>query len=115
MSQGIARTRMREAIGGSYPARLSGYADSARRDCGTSGAASVTSVGDRPFSIVSFVTTHFLTSRREGSSNCTSSSVSSMIERRPRAPVSRASAFSATETSASSEKTSSMPSKEKKR
>ena len=38
-----------------------------------------------------------------------------MIERRPRAPVSRSSAFSAIATSASSEKTSSMPSKEKKR
>ena len=38
-----------------------------------------------------------------------------MIERRPRAPVSRSSAFSATATSASSEKTSSIPSKEKKR
>ena len=50
-----------------------------------------------PFSIVSRVTTHFLTSRREGSSNWTSSSTSSMIERRPRAPVSRSSALSATE------------------
>ena len=38
-----------------------------------------------------------------------------MIERRPRAPVSRSSALSATEVSESSEKTSSMPSKEKKR
>ena len=59
--------------------------------------ASVTSVGVRPFSTVSFVTTHFLTSRREGSSNCTSSRISSMIERRPRAPVSRSSALSAIE------------------
>ena len=38
-----------------------------------------------------------------------------MIERRPRAPVSRSSAFSAIATSASSEKTSSIPSKQKKR
>ena len=38
-----------------------------------------------------------------------------MIDRRPRAPVSRSSALSATETSASSEKTSSMPSNWKKR
>ena len=38
-----------------------------------------------------------------------------MIDRSPRAPVSRASAFSAMEISASSEKTSSMPSNWKKR
>ena len=49
-------------------------------------AAAVTSVGEVPFSIVSRVTTHFCTSRRDGSSNWTSSSVSSMIERSPRAP-----------------------------
>ncbi|HWC45666.1 MAG TPA: ATP-dependent Clp protease ATP-binding subunit ClpX [Casimicrobiaceae bacterium] len=49
----------------------------------------VTSVGFRPFSIVSFVITHLETSLRDGSSNITSSSAFSMIERRPRAPVSR--------------------------
>ena len=38
-----------------------------------------------------------------------------MIDRRPRAPVSRSSALSATDSSASSEKTSSIPSKLKKR
>jgi len=38
-----------------------------------------------------------------------------MIERSPRAPVSRSSAFSAIEFSESSAKTSSIPSKEKKR
>jgi len=38
-----------------------------------------------------------------------------MIERRPRAPVSRSRPFSATAPSESSAKTSSMPSKEKKR
>ena len=64
---------------------------------GSSFAASVTSVGLRPFSIVSLVTTHFFTSRREGSSNWTSSRVSSRIERRPRAPVSRSIALSAIE------------------
>ena len=83
--------------------------------CASSGAASVTSVGVRPFSTVSLVTTHFFTSRREGSSNCTSSRISSMIERRPRAPVSRSRPFSATAVSESSENTSSIPSKEKKR
>ena len=80
-----------------------------------SGTASVTSVGARPFSIVSRVTTHFVTSRREGSSNWTSSSVSSRIERRPRAPVSRSSALSAIAPSESSAKTSSMSSNSKKR
>jgi len=75
----------------------------------------MTAGGLRPRSIVSLVTTHFLTSRREGSSNCTSSRISSMIERSPRAPVSRSSARSAIDASASSEKTSSIESKEKKR
>src|SRR5215208_2029453 len=90
------------------------YADSATAwSSPSSFAASVTSVGFRPFSIVSLVTTHFLTSRREGSSNWTSSRVSSRIERRPRAPVSRRIALSAIECSESSAKTSSIPSKEK--
>ena len=53
----------------------------------------MTSVGLRPFEIVSFVITHLETSLREGSSNITSSSAPSMIERRPRAPVSRSSAL----------------------
>ena len=61
------------------------------------------------------VTTHFFTSRRDGSSNWTSSRVSSSIERRPRAPVSRARALSAMEVSDSSAKTSSIPSNWKKR
>ena len=78
-------------------------------------AASVTSVGLRFFSTVSFVTTHLVTSPREGSSNWTSSRISSRIERRPRAPVSRSSALSAIEPSASSAKCSSIPSKLKKR
>ena len=61
-----------------------------------------------PCEIVSFVITHFVTSRRDGSSNITSSSAASMIERRPRAPVSRSSALSAISHSASSVKTSSI-------
>ena len=54
-----------------------------------SAAPLVTSVGLRPFEIVSFVITHLETSFRDGSSNITSSSALSMIERSPRAPVSR--------------------------
>ena len=82
----------------------------------TSGAAAwVTKVGGRPCSIVSLVTTHLETSRREGSSNWTSSSVSSRIERRPRAPVSRSSALSAIAPSESSWKLSSISSNSKKR
>ena len=42
-----------------------------------------------PFEIVSFVITHLETSLRDGSSNMTSSSAASMMERSPRAPVSR--------------------------
>ena len=75
----------------------------------------MTSVGLRFFSTVSLVTTHLVTSPRDGSSNCTSSRISSRIERSPRAPVSRSSARSAIEPSASSAKCSSMPSKLKKR
>ena len=46
----------------------SGYADSAVFSAsGSSFAASVTRVGLSPFVIVSLVTTHFFTSRREGS------------------------------------------------
>ena len=71
-------------------------------------SALVTSVGLRPFEIVSFVITHLETSLREGSSNITSSSALSMIERSPRAPVSRSSALSAISQSASSVKTSSI-------
>jgi hypothetical protein len=79
-----------------------------RRPCGRASgcAAWVTRVGFRPFSIVSRVTTHFLTSRREGSSNWTSCSVSSIIERSPRAPVSRSIALSAMASSESGAKTS---------
>ena len=66
-------------------------------------------------SIVSRVTTHLETSRREGSSNWTSISVSSRIERRPRAPVSRSSALSAIAPSESSWKLSSISSNSKKR
>ena len=61
-----------------------------------------------PSRIVSFVITHLETSLRDGSSNITSSSAFSMIERRPRAPVSRSSALSAISQSASSVKTSSI-------
>src|ERR1700760_3469232 len=77
--------------------------------------ASVTRVGRRPSVIVSLVTTHLVTSRREGSSNWTSSRVSSRIERRPRAPVSRSRALSAIASRLSSAKTSSMSSNSKKR
>src|SRR5262249_26918610 len=85
------------------------YADSSARSSGRSSApALVTSVGLRPRSMVSFVITHLETSRREGSSNITSRSAFSMIDRRPRAPVSRASARSAIDHSASSVKTRSM-------
>ena len=74
----------------------------------SSGTPCVTSVGLRPLEIVSRVITHFDTSRLEGSSNITSSSAPSMIDRRPRAPVSRSSARSAISQSASSVKTSSI-------
>src|SRR4029078_12259756 len=66
-----------------------GQADLAAGSDASSGAASVTIVGLTPRSTVSLVTTHFLTSRREGSSNCTSRRISSMIERRPPETVSR--------------------------
>src|SRR5581483_2288234 len=88
---------------------------------GSSGSSStyvpplVTSVGRIPWEIVSLVITHFVTSRRDGSSNITSRSAPSMIERNPRAPVSRSSALSAISQSASSVKTSSIPSYPKKR
>ena len=68
----------------------------------------MTSVGLSPFSIVSFVITHLETSFRDGSSNITSRSAVSMIERNPRAPVSRSSALSEIVQSASSVKTSSI-------
>ena len=73
-------------------------------------SALVTSVGFRPFEIVSFVITHLETSLRDGSSNMTSRSAFSMIERRPRAPVSRASALSAISQRASSRNSSSIES-----
>src|SRR5688572_6117013 len=79
----------------------------APRSSSSSGTPCVTSVGLMPFAIVSFVITHLETSRRDGSSNITSSSAPSMIERRPRAPVSRSSALSPISHSASSVKTSS--------
>src|SRR3954453_14004790 len=92
------------------------YADSsASWSSSMSAPALVTSVGFRPFSIVSFVITHLETSFRDGSSNITSSSAFSMIERRPRAPVSRWSALSAIDQSASSVNTRSMSSYAKKR
>src|SRR4029450_10157624 len=49
-------------------------------------SALVTSVGLRPFEIVSFVITHLETSWRDGSSNITSSRAPSRVERGPRAP-----------------------------
>ena len=70
----------------------------------------VTSVGLMPLEIVSFVITHLETSLRDGSSNITSSSAPSMIERKPRAPVSRSSAWSEISHSASSVNTSSISS-----
>ena len=65
---------------------------------------------DGEVEIVSRVITHFETSLREGSSNITSSSAPSMIDRSPRAPVSRSSALSAISQSPSSVKTSSIES-----
>ena len=91
------------------PSRVAAYADSsASTSCSSTEPALVTSVGFWPFVIVSFVITHLETSLRDGSSNITSSSAVSMIERRPRAPVSRSSAFCEISQSASSVKTSSM-------
>ena len=65
--------------------------------------------------MVSRVTTHLRTSSRDGSSNITSSRAASMIDRRPRAPVSRSSARSAMACSDSSLNTSSASSYEKNR
>src|SRR5205823_5168449 len=92
-------------------AYLARYADSSSSSSrSTSPAPLVTRVGFKPFAIVSFVITHFVTSVRDGSSNMTSRRACSMIERSPRAPVSRASAWSEISQSASSMKTSSMSS-----
>ena len=86
------------------------YADSSASSSGSSSAAAplVTSVGFSSFAIVSFVMAHLTTSLRDGSSNMTSRSAASMIDRNPRAPVSRSKALSEISQSASSVKTSSM-------
>jgi hypothetical protein len=66
------------------------YADSSAGASIDACPPEVTSVGRVPRSIVSRVTTQRAMSDRDGSSNITSVSALSMIERRPRAPVSRA-------------------------
>jgi hypothetical protein len=93
------------------------YAVSSASSGGSSSAPAlvVTSVGLSPFSIVSFVIAHLVTSLRDGSSNITSKRALSIIDRSPRAPVSRSSALSAISQSASSVKTSSIESYAKKR
>src|SRR5262249_12621837 len=96
------------AAGHPLPLVAHAYAVCSAGASGSSPAALVTSVGRMPCEIVSFVITHFVTSRRDGSSNITSRSAPSMIDRRPRAPVSRARAWSAISHIASSVKTSSM-------
>src|SRR5690606_17488356 len=66
--------------------------------------------GPTLFRTLSFVTTHLVTSSREGSSNITSSMIDSMIALRPRAPVFRLIASAAIVSRASSSNTSSTPS-----
>ena len=91
------RGRLRRLFGELVGLGLVGSTASARHECRL-----------EPFEIVSFVITHLETSLRDGSSNITSSSAVSMIERRPRAPVSRSSAFSEIDQRASSVKTRSI-------
>src|SRR5680860_1322813 len=61
----------------------------------SSGVVLITRVGSICRSTTSLVTTHLLTSRRLGSSNMMFIKVSSIMERNPRAPVSRITALSA--------------------
>ena len=106
----VKRPRRRSRRSLSAGVASDAYADSSASSSGSSSAAAplVTSVGFSSRAIVSFVIAHLTTSLRDGSSNMTSSSAPSMIDRRPRAPVSRASALSEISQSASSVKTSSM-------
>ena len=69
-----------------------------------------TSVGSLPSEMTSGVTTTFATSLRDGRSNIVPISASSMMARRPRAPLLRAIAFAAIALSASGSNSSSTPS-----
>src|SRR5438874_6287836 len=86
------------------------YAVRSRLTLAGGSSARGTSVGAAIFWTTSFVTTHFCTSSREGSSYITGRRTSSMIARRPRAPVPRFIASSETSSNASCSNASSTPS-----